>query len=88
MFLESDGRWRAALARVTEPTGYFARAHRARSRQYRIDVITVPRIEAVRAIFGLPPRIVPVAAIAFGWPAETPAARTRFRADAVHQERW
>lgn len=48
MFLEPDGRWRAALARVTEPTVYFVRAYRARSPQYRIGVITVPRIENVR----------------------------------------
>ena len=46
------------------------------------------RIEGVRTLFGLPPRIVPVAAVAVGWPAEAPAARTRYRADAVHQERW
>ena len=53
MFPEPDGRWRAVLSKVTEPTRYYARAYRSRSRRYRIDVITVPRIENVRL------RIVP-----------------------------
>jgi hypothetical protein len=48
MFPEPDGRWRAALARVTEPAAYFVRAYRARSPQYHIGLITVPRIEEVR----------------------------------------
>jgi len=48
MFLEPDGRWRAALAKVTEPADYYVRAYRARSQKYHIDVITVPRIDSVR----------------------------------------
>ena len=48
MFPESDGTWRAALSRVTEPATYYVRAGRARSSKYQIEVITVPRIEAVR----------------------------------------
>jgi hypothetical protein len=48
MFPEPDGRWRAALARVTEPAEYYLRAYRARSPRYSIRVITVPRIESVR----------------------------------------
>jgi len=46
------------------------------------------RVEGMRALFELPPPIVPVAGIALGWPAENPEARTRYRADAVHWERW
>jgi len=48
MFPEPDGRWRAVLAKVTEPAVYHARAGRARSERYQIAVITVPRIEGAR----------------------------------------
>jgi nitroreductase len=46
------------------------------------------RVEGMRALFNLPPQIVPVAGIALGWPVEAAQPRTRFRADAVHWERW
>ena len=46
------------------------------------------RITHVRTIFGLPENIVPVSAIAVGWPLEKPAARTRYNAGAVHEEKW
>ncbi len=46
------------------------------------------RIEGMRNLFELPPHIVPVGGIALGWPAENPEARTRYRPDAVHWERW
>jgi hypothetical protein len=45
MFPEGGTRWRAVLSRVTEPTLYYARANRARSRRYQIRVLTVPQIE-------------------------------------------
>jgi len=32
--------------------------------------------------------VIPVAVIAVGWPAESPAPRTRYRAEAVHYETW
>jgi nitroreductase len=46
------------------------------------------RIEHVRRVLGIPEGIVPVSAIALGWPAEFPEPRTRYRDDAVHRERW
>ena len=55
MFPEPDGRWRTVLAKVTAPATYYARAYRARSERYQIQLITVPRIETVRM------RIVPPA---------------------------
>lgn len=48
MFPEPQGRWRATLAKVTEPAVYHVRSYRARSQRYNIRVITVPRIEDVR----------------------------------------
>ncbi len=48
MFQEPDGRWRAIIAKVTEPAEYFVRAYQARSHTYRIDVITLPQIRDVR----------------------------------------
>ena len=48
MFPEADGRWRAALTNITQPTDYFVRAYRARSKVYHIGVITVPLITGVR----------------------------------------
>lgn len=46
------------------------------------------RAQAMRAIFALPDRILPVAAIAIGWPDEHPQPRTRYRPEAVHHETW
>ena len=46
------------------------------------------RMAHVRAIFGLPENIIPISAIAIGWPSEKPIARTRFSAGAVHAEKW
>jgi nitroreductase len=46
------------------------------------------RIEHLRRICALPDNIVPVGAIALGWPAETPPARTRYTGTAVHRGRW
>jgi nitroreductase len=42
------------------------------------------RVTSLRALFQMPASLIPVAAIALGWPAETPAPRTRYREDAVH----
>lgn len=48
MFGEGSGTWRATLASVTEPTRYFVRTGEGRSHRYRLDLITLPRIESVR----------------------------------------
>ena len=48
----------------------------------------VERMTPIRKMFGIPESILPVAAIALGHPAEAPAPRTRFRAEAVHQGKW
>lgn len=46
------------------------------------------RIDRIRALFDLPSHIIPVGAVAVGWPAERPAPRTRYRAPAVHVDAW
>jgi nitroreductase len=46
------------------------------------------RIRHMRAMFSLPEPVVPVSAIAIGWPAEKASPRTRYRAEAVHEGRW
>jgi hypothetical protein len=48
MFPGAAGEWRAAVAAVTAPGRYFVRSHGGRSRKFRIDVLTVPRLEGVR----------------------------------------
>lgn len=48
MFPEQSGQWRASLSNLTEPLAFYIRTGRARSRRYDIEIITVPRIEAVR----------------------------------------
>ena len=46
------------------------------------------RIAAVSGLFALPARVIPVAGIALGWPAQEIAPRTRYNPECVHQERW
>lgn len=46
------------------------------------------RMRHVRSLLNVPEEVIPVSAIAIGWPAETPGPRTRFRKDAVHEETW
>jgi len=46
------------------------------------------RIAHVRRLLNLPQHVIPVAAIAIGWPAENPPPRTRYRDGAVHWEQW
>lgn len=46
------------------------------------------RMAHIRTLLGLPEGILPVAVLAVGWPAERPAARTRFDAAKVHTDRW
>lgn len=50
-----------------------------------------PLAEAVarlRELLGIPSTIVPLAAIALGWPDEALPTEDRFRADRVHRNRW
>jgi nitroreductase len=47
-----------------------------------------PRIEALTKILCLPDQVVPVSAVALGWPAEHKPSRTRFEPSYVHQETW
>ena len=46
------------------------------------------RLAHVRVTLALPAHVIPVAAIALGWPAEQPPPRTRFSEAAVHREKW
>ena len=46
------------------------------------------RIATLRALLGLPARIVPVSVIALGWPRERKDPRTRFQPGRVHREKW
>ena len=46
------------------------------------------RIAHVRALFDLPSNIVPISAVAVGWPAEKKDARTRYDDSKVHREKW
>ena len=46
------------------------------------------RIEALRSILGLPETVLPVACIAVGQPGEQKQARTRYKREYVHRERW
>lgn len=49
MFSAEENHWRTTVARVTQEADYFVRTRRARSERYHLDVILVPRIEAVHA---------------------------------------
>lgn len=46
------------------------------------------RVKHIRGLLKIPEHVIPVAAIAIGWPAETPKPRTRYRDSAVHREAW
>ncbi|MBN2477565.1 MAG: nitroreductase family protein [Pirellulales bacterium] len=46
------------------------------------------RVTYIQSLLNIPEAVLPVATIALGWPAESPAPRTRYREDAVHQETW
>ncbi len=46
------------------------------------------RIAHIRSVLKLPEGVIPVAAIAIGWPAESHGPRTRYRDDAVHFDTW
>ncbi len=46
------------------------------------------RIDALRTLFDLPEKILPVAAVALGWPSETKPPRTQYNPAQVHLNRW
>lgn len=46
------------------------------------------RVALLRRELGLPDEVAPVGVLAVGVPKAVPAPRTRFRAEAVRQERW
>ena len=46
------------------------------------------RVTHIRSLLKIPAWVIPVAAIAIGWPAELHTPRTRYREDAVHHEVW
>jgi len=46
------------------------------------------RVLHLRRLLRIPDAVIPVAVVAVGWPAEAPKPRTRYRADAVHDETW
>jgi nitroreductase len=46
------------------------------------------RMAGIRKLFDLPEHIIPVSAVALGWPAEHPEPRTRYKEDRVHLEKW
>ncbi len=46
------------------------------------------RVALLKRELELPEEVIPVAMLAVGVPRARPAARTRFRKEAVHRERW
>lgn len=46
------------------------------------------RVAHLRSLLSIPDHVLPVSAVAVGWPAESPPPRTRYRADCVHREGW
>ena len=46
------------------------------------------RVTHLRRLLDIPDAVIPVAAIAVGWPAESPKPRTRYSEDAFHREAW
>ena len=46
------------------------------------------RIDAIRRIFSLEENIIPIAAIAFGYPAEEKSPASRYSEAAIHYEKW
>ena len=46
------------------------------------------RVRHIRDLLDIPAAVIPIAAIAVGWPAESHDPRSRYREDAVHWESW
>ena len=54
MFQGANGKWQATVANVDSPSRYFLRSGRARTEQYSLGVITVPRLQKVTFRIALP----------------------------------
>lgn len=54
MFPEANSQWQASITQVITPGQYFVRSRAGRSERFRIDVITVPKIESVRFRIAMP----------------------------------
>lgn len=48
LFPETEVSWRTSLAGITAPGRYYVRSHAGRSRRYRLDLLTTPRLESVQ----------------------------------------
>jgi nitroreductase len=46
------------------------------------------RIRTLSSLLALPPSVLPICAVAIGWPGEIKEPRTRYNAALVHLERW
>ena len=46
------------------------------------------RVENIRKFFHLPENIIPISAVAVGWPSKNPPPRTSYNADQVHLNAW
>ena len=46
------------------------------------------RVRRISEILALPPSVIPVAAIAVGYPGEDKEPRTRYNSTSVHSEKW
>ena len=46
------------------------------------------RVEAFRALFGMPENVTPMALLVMGYPAEHPAPKDRFLPERIHREKW
>jgi nitroreductase len=46
------------------------------------------RVLALRERLSLPETVIPLCAIAIGWPAERPTPVDRFRPERIHEEQW
>ncbi len=46
------------------------------------------RVAHIRSLLNIPEHVIPIGAMAIGWPAETHEPRTRYRDEAVHKETW
>jgi len=46
------------------------------------------RVQKIADLLEIPAGVLPVAAVALGWPGETKEPRTRFNPARVHRERW
>lgn len=46
------------------------------------------RVTHFRRHFELPPRVIPLALVVIGWPAQKASRKDRYRAERIHRETW